>query len=227
MQKYELKNLLYKCNLKSRALSVILYLLDRANKDFVCFPSIKTISNDLNISVSTTKRALNNLVEIGFIDKITRFLDTTGKQTSNLYVINVEKIKVNVGNDKNNNINNMENLENSDDLEIFETIKQLKNVNEDKNIMSIDNFKNDVCEMEEIKNSDYCDINTKTSSINIDNSINLATLKTVYKTFMCNYKISKYKLLKNMKNLLSMRYLFKNNNLGEYEPHPSSFLPSL
>lgn len=75
MEKFEIKNMLYKCSLKSRALSVILYLLDRANKDLVCFPSIKTISSDLNISVSTTKRALNSLVETGLIEKIERFLD--------------------------------------------------------------------------------------------------------------------------------------------------------
>ena len=49
------KNILYKVNIKSRALSVMLYLVDRANKDLICFPSIKTISKDLNISVSTTK----------------------------------------------------------------------------------------------------------------------------------------------------------------------------
>lgn len=93
MQKFEIKNMLYKYSLKSRALSVILYLLDRANKDIVCFPSIKTISKDLNISVSTAKGALNILVETGFIEKIERFLDTTGKQISNLYVINVENIE--------------------------------------------------------------------------------------------------------------------------------------
>lgn len=85
--------MLYKYSLKSRALSVILYLLDRANKDIVCFPSIKTISKDLNISVSTAKGALNILVETSFIEKIERFLDTTGKQISNLYVINVENIE--------------------------------------------------------------------------------------------------------------------------------------
>lgn len=70
MQKFEIKNMLYKYSLKSRALSVILYLLDRANKDIVCFPSIKTISKDLNIPISTTKVALNILVETGFIENL-------------------------------------------------------------------------------------------------------------------------------------------------------------
>ena len=32
MEKFEIKNMLYKVNLKSRALSVMLYLVDRANK---------------------------------------------------------------------------------------------------------------------------------------------------------------------------------------------------
>ena len=93
MDKFEIKNTLYKRNLKSRPLSILLYLIDRANEDLVCFPSIKTISSDLNISVSTTKRALKSLIEIGYIEKMERFLDTTGKQTSNLYVIKVENIK--------------------------------------------------------------------------------------------------------------------------------------
>ena len=130
MEKFEIKNMLYKVNIKSRALSVILYLVDRANKDLVCFPSIKTISKDLNISVSTTKRALNNLVEMEFIKKIERFLDTTGKQTSNLYIINVENIE---------NLKNVEKVEKVKEekeiLEIFEEQKEestQNNITEDK-----------------------------------------------------------------------------------------------
>ena len=96
----------------------------------MCFPSIKTISKDLNISVSTTKRALNNLVETGFIEKIERFLDTTGKQTSNLYIINVENIE---------NLKNVEKVEKVKEekeiLEIFEEQKEestQNNITEDK-----------------------------------------------------------------------------------------------
>ena len=118
MQKCDIKNMLYKCNLKSRALSVILYLIDRANKDLVCFPSIKTISKDLNISVSTTKRALSSLVETGFIEKIERFLDTTGKQTSNLYVINVENIE-NV-----KNVDKVEKVTEQEEQEVLEMFEQ-------------------------------------------------------------------------------------------------------
>ena len=49
----------------------------------------------LNVSVSTTKRALNYLVEIGYIEKIERFLDPTGRQSSNLYKINIDNIENN------------------------------------------------------------------------------------------------------------------------------------
>ena len=127
MEKFEIKNMLYKVNIKSRALSVILYLVDRANKDLVCFPSIKTISKDLNISVSTTKRALNSLVETGFIEKIERFLDTTGKQTSNLYIINVENIE---------NLKNVEKVEKvKEEKEILEIFEEQKEESTQNNIL--------------------------------------------------------------------------------------------
>ncbi len=94
MEKFELKEMLYKINMKSREFSILLYLVDRCNKDYTCFPSIKTISTELKISVSTTKRGLTSLCENGYIEKIERFSDISGRQTSNLYVINVDKIKI-------------------------------------------------------------------------------------------------------------------------------------
>ncbi len=114
MKKSEIKNILYKKNLKSRPLSILLYLIDRANKDLVCFPSIKTISKDLNISVSTTKRALNYLVEIGYIEKTQRFLDITGKQTSNLYTININNIENGTPIKEVKNIEEIENIQNKE-----------------------------------------------------------------------------------------------------------------
>ena len=115
MDKFEIKNTLYKRNLKSRPLSILLYLIDRANKDLICFPSIKTISSDLNISVSTTKRALNYLVEIGYIEKTERFLDITGKQTSNLYTININNIEKGTPIKEVKNIEEIENIQNKED----------------------------------------------------------------------------------------------------------------
>lgn len=189
MEKFEIKNMLYKVNLKSRALSVILYLIDRANKDLVCFPAIKTISSDLNISVSTTKRALNNLVEIGFIEKIERFLDTTGKQTSNLYVINIEIIKKLV------NVEKIEKVtEEKDILEIFEEQKEestQNNITENKISTEINKkdegkVKNKVCLKE---------------SMPIKIIKNLTIIEIVKTLANFKYKNFKNDVLKKIKNI--------------------------
>ena len=206
MEKFEIKNMLYKVNLKSRALSVILYLIDRANKDLVCFPAIKTISSDLNISVSTTKRALNNLVEIGFIEKIERFLDTTGKQTSNLYVINVENIE------KLTNVEKVEKVKEQEEniiLEIFELEKDI-NENLEENIIKKDKIKN-ISKYKE--NSTYKSINK-----------NLTIIKIVKSLFNFNIKNFKHNILKKIKNILNMQFLFRNNDLFINELERGSFL---
>jgi hypothetical protein len=40
----ELKKQAYESVLKSRALSVLIYLIDRSNKDLTCFPAIPMLS---------------------------------------------------------------------------------------------------------------------------------------------------------------------------------------
>ena len=52
---------LYRMDVPHRAISVYRYLVDRANKDGICWPSIPTGSKDLKLSESTTRRALNDL----------------------------------------------------------------------------------------------------------------------------------------------------------------------
>lgn len=47
---------LYRMDLPHRAISVYIYLADRANKDGICWPSIPTIAKDLKLSESTTRR---------------------------------------------------------------------------------------------------------------------------------------------------------------------------
>ena len=195
MEKFEIKNMLYKVNLKSRALSVILYLIDRANKDLVCFPAIKTISSDLNISVSTTKRALNNLVEIGFIEKIERFLDTTGKQTSNLYVINVENIE------KLTNVEKVEKVKEQEENIILEIFEQEKDINE--------NLEENIIKKDKIKNISKYKENSTYKSINK----NLTIIKIVKSLFNFNIKNFRHNILKKIKNVLSMQFLFRNNDL--------------
>ena len=86
MNRYEMKKKAYSSNLKNRALQVLLYLIDRSNKEGTCFPAIPTIARELHISVSTVKRALGELVEAGFVIKESRFRINKG-QSSNLYTI--------------------------------------------------------------------------------------------------------------------------------------------
>jgi predicted transcriptional regulator len=81
----ELKQQAYASGLKSRALSVLIYLIDRSNADLTCFPAIPTMAEQLHISVSTVKRALKELVDSDFLKKDSRFRENNRGQTSNLY----------------------------------------------------------------------------------------------------------------------------------------------
>lgn len=83
----ELKKQAYASSLKSRALSILIYLIDRSNKDLTCFPAIPTMAEQLHISVSTVKRSLHELVDAGYIEKDARFRDKNRGQTSNLYTL--------------------------------------------------------------------------------------------------------------------------------------------
>lgn len=83
----KLKQKAYQSSLKSRALSVLIYLIDRSNKDLTCFPAIPTMAEQLHVSISTVKRALHELVDAGFIKKEPRFREKNRGQTSNLYIL--------------------------------------------------------------------------------------------------------------------------------------------
>lgn len=87
MNQYEMKQIAYQSTLKSRALQVLVYLIDRSNKEGTCFPAISTMSRELHISVSTVKRALRELTESGFVKKESRFREKNNGQTSNLYIL--------------------------------------------------------------------------------------------------------------------------------------------
>lgn len=69
---------LYRMDLPHRAISVYIYLSDRTNKDGICWPSIPTISKDLKLSESTTRRALNNLRKAGLIRTEQRYRENGG-----------------------------------------------------------------------------------------------------------------------------------------------------
>ena len=50
MNQFEMKQSAYQSQLKSRALQVLIYLIDRSDKEQTCFPAVPTISRDLHIS---------------------------------------------------------------------------------------------------------------------------------------------------------------------------------
>lgn len=72
---------LYRLNLPHRAISVYLYLSARANKDGVCWPAISTISRDLKISESTTRRALRDLRRAGLLQTEQRYRENGGNSS--------------------------------------------------------------------------------------------------------------------------------------------------
>ena len=97
MNQFEMKQRAYQSNLKSRALQVLLYLIDRANKEQICFPAVPTIGRELHISISTVKRAMRELVEAGYVTKESRFRERNRGQTSNLYTLYFPEEKKYVG----------------------------------------------------------------------------------------------------------------------------------
>jgi GntR family transcriptional regulator len=72
--------------LPPRAVSVYMYLKDRSNSAGSCWPGIKTIARDMNLSRSTVKRALADLEQHGYLAKLPRYRPN-GSNTSNLYTL--------------------------------------------------------------------------------------------------------------------------------------------
>lgn len=72
--------------LPHRARSVYIYLCDRSNNDGSCWPGLKTIASDLNLSRSTVKRAIKDLEQRGYVEKKPRYREN-GSNSSNLYII--------------------------------------------------------------------------------------------------------------------------------------------
>ena len=82
-------NHLYKASpdeLPSRARAVYMYLKDRSGRGKDCWPAVKTIASDLDLSRSTVKRALNDLTKAGLVEKEARYRDN-GSHTSNRLIL--------------------------------------------------------------------------------------------------------------------------------------------
>ena len=78
----------YSLELTQRATLVAFYLINRVDSEGTCFPGVKTIAKECNISTRTVQRALNDLEEAGFLVRESRFHEQGG-QRSNLYYLQV------------------------------------------------------------------------------------------------------------------------------------------
>lgn len=72
---------LYRAELSHRAISVYIYLRDRANGNGECWPAIPTIARELKLSQSTVRRALQDLRKAGFLETQQRYRDNGGKSS--------------------------------------------------------------------------------------------------------------------------------------------------
>ena len=79
---------IYSDNLPSRAITVYMYLFQRANKDGQCRPSEKRIAKDLSMSLSTVKRALQDLRGHGYLTTEQRYRSNGGNSTLNYSIKN-------------------------------------------------------------------------------------------------------------------------------------------
>lgn len=75
-------------NLPHRAVSVYIYLYDRADKNGECWPSVKTIAGDIKLSPATVRRAIKDLKKVGLIETKQRYR-CNGSKSSLLYIINI------------------------------------------------------------------------------------------------------------------------------------------
>lgn len=82
-------NFLYRMDLPHRALSVYIYLSDRANQNGKCWPAIPTIAKELKLSQSTVRRALRDLRKAGLLETEQRYR-TKGGKSSLLYKLHRE-----------------------------------------------------------------------------------------------------------------------------------------
>ena len=77
---------IYREEVSSRAKIVYMYLKDRSNAEGECWPAIKTIARDTSMSVSTVKRAIEDLLQCGLLRKERRFRENRGNTSNRYYV---------------------------------------------------------------------------------------------------------------------------------------------
>ena len=82
MREFEM---IFRDDVSFRAQSIYRYLRYRQGKNGSCYQSHKTIARENKCSVSTVKRAIDELVQKGYIEKINQ-RRSNGSNTSNRYI---------------------------------------------------------------------------------------------------------------------------------------------
>lgn len=75
-------------NISGSAKSVLTYLVSLCFKENSCYPKIATIVNATCYGESTVHRAIKKLAKAGYITVCQRYYKNSGKNSSNLYIIN-------------------------------------------------------------------------------------------------------------------------------------------
>ena len=77
---------IYGEELPHRAITVYMYLKERADKNNQCFPTMSTIAEDLKVYRRTVQRAVNDLIKAGYVLSEQRWRPKGGK-SSLMYTI--------------------------------------------------------------------------------------------------------------------------------------------
>lgn len=80
---------IYDLELTHKAVSVYCYLCNRADRNGECFPSVRRIAEDLNISKTSVFRAFNELEGHKLLTRTARYHSQSGRRSS-LYKIHGE-----------------------------------------------------------------------------------------------------------------------------------------
>lgn len=80
---------IYDLGLTHKSISVYCYLANRADKNGECFPSVRSIAEDLNLNRATVYRAFRELEERNLLERKARY-NTSGGRRSSLYILNGE-----------------------------------------------------------------------------------------------------------------------------------------
>ncbi len=77
---------IYGEEVQHRAITVYMYLKERADKNNQCFPAMSKIAEDLNLSRRTVQRAIDDLIKAGYLATEQRWRPKGGR-SSLLYTI--------------------------------------------------------------------------------------------------------------------------------------------